>query len=127
MSKKSVSKALLLLTSILLMTAFVAPVLAHAQAHLWFYSVDPDTIPAPAPQPLPDPQLWDPNYVGIDPDPWTADSVNLPSDFDTPFTFWLACKQKTSDDTKLVISINDAAFAAILSVTVNGIPIGVWN
>jgi len=101
----------------LVCTLATSPVLAEGGGHLWFYSQDPDTLPGP--QPLPNPQDYDPKYVDTDPDPWLLQSVVIPSaDWETPFTIWLACAQFESIDTKLVVSINDAAEGVIETVTV---------
>lgn len=105
----------------------VSPVLAAGGGHLWFYSLDPDTIPAPAPQPLPNPEDWDPKYVGVDSDPWVTEGINFTSgDWETPFTIWLGCKQFESLGTKLVVSINNVANGIIDSIQINGTSLGSW-
>ena len=80
-------------------------------AVLWFYSVDP-------PPSLPDPQTWDPNYVGFNPDPWIAESIVVSGKWSEPFSMWLACHQFESLETKLVVSVNLDAKAAIDYVNV---------
>jgi hypothetical protein len=74
MKSKITVLALMLGRSILLCSfLFVLPAFANGGGHLWFYSQDPSTLPGP--QPLPDPQLYDPNYVASSPDPWLADDM----------------------------------------------------
>lgn len=114
-----------LITAVLLLILLAAPVLADGGGHLWFYSVDPGTLNPP--DLLPNPQDYDPNYVGADPDGWLAESIVLPGDWGTPFSIWLGCAKFESLGTKLVISVNDAAAAAIAGITVEGIPVGAWD
>jgi len=94
--------------------------LADGGGHLWFYSQDPDTLPGP--QPLPNPEDYDPKYVGTDPDPWQTESIVIPpdGDWETPFSIWLACAQFESLDTMLVVSINNAAATGIETIDING-------
>ena len=124
------AKTVLFFTVLLLTLSFVSPVFAPpggggggGGAHLWFYSVDPDTLAGP--QPLPDPQVYDPNWVGASADGWITESVV--TGLSTSFNIWLGCKQFNSTGTTLVVSINDAAFAAIDSITVYGSTIGSWS
>ena len=123
MSNKLLLKATPLITAALLLTILAAPVFATG-AHLWFYSVEP-------PIPLPNPETWDPNYIGDDPiDSWITESVVIPQgDWDTPFSLWIgnADPQDTSYDTTLVISVNDVAYAAIVDITVEGNSVLPWN
>lgn len=128
MTNKLSIKAIPLITAVLLLTILAAPAFATG-AHLWFYSVDPATLPGGYP-PLVNPDPNDPNYVGTDSDPWLEDSVVVPNgDWDTPYSIWLgnADPQDNCYDTMLVISVNDAAAAAISGITVDGTPIGAWN
>jgi hypothetical protein len=118
-------RKVMLLTAIVLLTLMSAKVAyANGGGHLWFYSQDPDTLPGP--QPLPDPQDYDPNYVGTNPDPWITESIVPTGDWHE-FHLWLACAQFESLDTMLVVSINDAAEGVIDGITVNGIPLGPWD
>jgi len=111
---------------VLIALASVKVAYAQGRGHLWFYSQDPDTLPGP--QPLPDPQDYDPRYVGIDPDPWLSESVVVPSsDWETPFSLWLGCAQFESHDTMLVVSINVAAHDVIESIKVNDASLGPWD
>jgi hypothetical protein len=117
-----------LITAVFLMTILAVPVFATG-AHLWFYSVDPSTLPGGYP-PLVDPDPNDPNYIIADPDPWLVDSVVvLSGDWDTPFSIWLGNADSQDDcyDTMLVISINDAAAPGISGIMVNGAPVGAWD
>jgi hypothetical protein len=101
---------------------------AHAEGggHLWFYSTDPGTLNPP--ELLPNPQYYDPKYISSSPDPWLNESIVIPSsDWETPFTIWLACAQFESLNTKLVISINKAAYEAINKITVDGFEITSWT
>lgn len=122
---KSILKIMPILATLLLAATLITPVLAKGGpqgGHLWFYSQDPGDAP------LPNPEDWDPNYVDADPDPWLDESIVISSgDWETPFTIWLACAQFESLNTMLVVSINDAAYEAINSITVNGIPLGPWT
>lgn len=120
-------KCATLLTTFLLMLMVISLTttiaLAQGGGHLWFYSQDPDTLLGP--QPLPNPQDYDPKYVDTDPDPWLLQSVVIPSaNWEAPFTIWLACAQFESIDTKLVVSINDAAEGVIdnIMVTIDSTP-----
>lgn len=125
----SKSKLKLLPIALLLTLILVSPAFAPAGgggAHLWFYSQDPDTLPGP--QPLPDPQTYDPNYVGANPDQWVSDSIVIPTgDWSEPFMIWLGLKQKNSTNTKLVVSINDAANNSIQSILINGTALTSWD
>jgi hypothetical protein len=119
---KLLLKATPLITAALLLTLFVAPVFATG-AHLWFYSVDPATLPdwTGTIDGSVNPQDDDPNYVGADPDPWLTESVvMLEGDWETPFSIWLgnADPQDTSYTTIVIISFNDAAAAAIDDMSV---------
>jgi len=120
---KLLLKATPLITAVLLLTLFASPVFATG-AHLWFYSVEP-------PIPLPNPDGWDPNYVDTTSDPWTTESVvSVSSDWDTPFSLWIGNADSQDDcyDTTLVISVNDAAAAAIASITITpGGALGAWD
>ena len=123
---KSISKTLLVLSVCMLAVSFVAVVAADGGGHLWFYSQDPDTISGP--QPLPNPEDYDPNYYGSSSDPWLAYGVlGMVADWETPFSVWLGCAQFESRNTMVVISINDAAYAAISSISVYGMPISSWT
>ena len=123
---KLLLKATPIITAVLLLTLFAAPVLATG-AHLWFYSVDPATLPGYPP--LPNPEDYDPNYIDTSADGWILESVVIQGDWETPFSIWLGNSDgsDTSYDTTVVISINDAAAAAIASMTVEGNPVGAWN
>lgn len=101
------------------------PVFAGGGGHLWFYSQDPGTLNPP--DLLPNPQDYDPNYIGSDSDAWLTESIVPMGDWETPFSIWLGCAQFESLGTKLVISINDAAYAAISAIDVEGNPVGSWN
>jgi hypothetical protein len=128
MANKLSIKAIPLITAVLLLTILAAPVFATG-AHLWFYSVDPATLPGGYP-PLVNPDPNDPNYVGTNSDPWLEDSVVVPNgDWESQYSIWLgnADPQDNCYDTMLVISVNDAAAAAIFNITVNGSPIGAWD
>lgn len=104
----------------ILLAIATCPVLADGGGHLWFYSQDPDTIPSPAPQPLPNPDPWDPKYQGVDVDPWKTEGIVIPPDeWVSPLSMWLACAQFESLNTKLVLSINDAAAGAIETISVD--------
>lgn len=122
---KILLKATPLITAVLLLTLLAIPVRADGGGHLWFYSVDPGTLNPP--DPLPDPQIYDPNYVGVSSDTWTTESIVPTGDWETPFSIWLGCAQFESLKTILVISINDAAFAAIDTIKVNGLTLGTWD
>jgi len=101
--------------------ALTTTALAEGGGHLWFYSKEP-------PWPMPDPKDWDPKYVESSSDPWLDESIVIPSsDWETPFTIWLACAQFESLNTKLVISINKAAYEAINKITVDGFEITSWR
>ncbi|MFX1476474.1 MAG: hypothetical protein ACFFCO_13535, partial [Promethearchaeota archaeon] len=120
MPNKLSIKAIPLITAVLLLTILAAPVFAAGGAHLHFFSVDPTTIDPP--DPMPNGNL-DPNYMGVDSDPWLTESVVvLQGDWDTPFSLWIGNQDKsdTSYDTHLVISVNDVAAAAIVDITVEG-------
>jgi len=112
--RKSLAMAVLVLAISLATTT----TLAKGGGHLWFYSQDPDTLPGP--QPLPNPQDYDPNWIGADADPWLEESIVIPpdSDWETPFSIWLACAQFESLDTMLVVSINTAASVGIDTITI---------
>jgi len=56
---KLLLKATPIITAVLLLTLFAAPVLATG-AHLWFYSVDPATLPGYPPLPI---RRLRPNYI----------------------------------------------------------------
>jgi len=119
-------KSLAVLVLVLAISMTTTTTLADGGGHLWFYSQDPDTLLAP--QPLPNPQDYDPNYLGTDPDPWLAESIVVPSsEWETPFSIWLGCAQFESLDTKLVVSINDAAFGVIAKIEVYGVEITSWD
>jgi hypothetical protein len=125
---KKIIKAAPLITSAILLALLIAPVCATG-AHLWFYSVDPATLPGGYP-PLLNPDPNDPNYVSADSDPWLEESiVMMNGDWDTPFSIWLgnADPQDNCYDTMLVISVNNEAAAAISGISVDGTPVGVWN
>ncbi|MGB9841315.1 MAG: choice-of-anchor N protein [Candidatus Bathyarchaeales archaeon] len=115
------------ITAILVLTIIITPVFASGQGkggggHLWFYSQDPGS------RPLPNPEYWDPKYVATSSDPWLDDSIVISSgDWDKPFTIWLGCAKFESLNTKLVVSINKAAKAAIQSITINGVTITSWK
>ena len=125
MPNKLFLKATPLITAVLLLTMLAAPVFADGGGHLWFYSQDPGTLNPP--DLLPNPQDYDPNYIGINSDPWLTESVMLAGNWETPFSIWLGCAQFESLGTKLVISINDAAHTAIAGITVEGIAVGAWD
>lgn len=127
MNKKVIAVAPLI-TFALAFILFVAPVFATG-AHLWFYSVDPATLPGGYP-PLVNPDPNDPNYVGTDSDPWLEESVVMMNgDWETPYSIWLGNADPQDDcyDTMLVISVNDAAAAAISGIEVDGTAVGAWN
>jgi len=110
-------KSLALLVLVLAISMATTTTLADGGGHLWFYSKDPDDLPGP--QPLPNPQDYDPNYLGTDPDPWLTESIVVPSsEWETPFSIWLGCAQFESLGTKLVVSINDDASDVIESIKV---------
>lgn len=122
MSNKLLIKIVPILTALLVLTMLTAPVFAKG-AHLWFYSVEP-TIP------LPNPDGWDPNYVDVTSDPWTTESIVVPQgDWDTPFSLWIgnADPHDKCYNPMLVISVNDAAAAAISEIKVSGDPVDPWN
>ena len=121
-------KATPLITSAILLTLLVTPVFATG-AHLWFYSVDPATLPGGYP-PLANPDPNDPNYVDADSDPWLTESVVVMNgDWESEFSIWLgnADPQDNCYDTMLVISVNDAAAAAISGIKVDGTPVGAFD
>jgi hypothetical protein len=126
---KMLLKATPFITALLLLALFASPVFATG-AHLWFYSVDPATLPGGYP-PLVNPQSNDPNYVGVTSDAWTTESVVVASgDWDTPFNLWIGNADPQDDcyDTTLVISVNDAAAAAIAGITLTpGGAVGAWD
>lgn len=117
-------KSLALVVIILAISLATTTTSARGGGHLWFYSQDPDTLPGP--QPLPNPQDYDPSWVGSDPDPWLEESIVIPpdGDWETAFSFWLACAQFESFNTMLVVSINDAAYAAIDSIEIQSDQMG---
>lgn len=124
MSNKLLIKATPLITAALLLTILAAPVFATG-AHLWFYSVDPSTLTGYPP--LVNPQPDDPNWTGVTSDPWTTESVVVVSgDWDTPFSLWIGNADPQDDcyDTTLVISVNDAAAAAISGINITTPSIG---
>lgn len=113
-----------LITIFLIFTLLAAPVLAAepGQAHLWFYSQDPSTLLGP--QPLPDPEEYDSNWIDTNEDPWLTESIVISS---SSFSLWLGCVKEESLDTKLVVTINEAAFAAIDTIKINGIAVEGWT
>jgi len=116
-----------LVTTLLILTLLVTPVNAQAGGHLWFYSQDPDTLSWPNPNQLPNPEDVDPKYVDAHPDEWLSESIIVsPDEWETPFSIWLACAQFESLNTKVVVSINEAAFTAIESITINENQISSW-
>ena len=125
MVKNKLLRASPILVSLLLLFAVVSPVFADGGGHLWFYSQDPDTISGP--QPLPNPQDYDPAWSGTNADPWLSEGGIIMGDWESPFSIWLGCAQFESLNTMVVISINDAAYAAISSIMVNGVPITSWS
>jgi hypothetical protein len=123
-SARSIVKIMLPLAIFLLALSLVSPVFADGGSHLWFYSQDPDTIPGP--QPLPNPQDYDPNWIGSTGDPWVDESIVPPTDPGTPYTIYLGCKKFESLGTTLVVSINDVAAAALGTIKINGNVIENW-
>jgi len=124
--KNTIIRIFIALAAILLTITSTTPVFATSGGHLWFYSQDPSSLSGP--QPLPNPQYYDPKYIEHSSDPWLEESVVVPSsDWETPFTIWLACAKFESLNTRLVISINTAAYNAIDSITVNGSEITGWE
>lgn len=113
-----------LITAVLILTLLATPVLAAdpGQAHLWFYSQNPSTLSGP--QPLPDPQDYDPNWINTDDDPWITESILVTSQ---SFSLWLGCAKEESRDTKLVVTINEAAFDTIDTIKINGAAILGWT
>ena len=96
--------------------------------HLWFYSKDPATLNPP--DPLPDPQTYDPKYIDSNPDGWIAESIVInPSQWASPYTIWLAwvVNKDESLDTKLIVSINDAAHTGIQTIKINGNTLTSWD
>ncbi len=122
---KILLKATPLITAVLLLTLLAVPVRADGGGHLWFYSANPGTLNPPNLLPNPDP--YDPNYMGANSDPWLTESVVLTGNWEAPFSIWLGCAKFESLGTKLVISVNDAAAAAISGITVEGVPVGAWD
>jgi len=109
---------------------------ADGGGHLWFYSQNPDTLLGP--QPLPNPRDYDPKYHGADPDPWLSESIVIPASEwmrgpqNLHFDIWLGCAQFESLETKLVVSINDAAHDVIEIIEVQApgcqeIPFEDWD
>jgi hypothetical protein len=132
--RKILAKAAPLIITAFLTALLVVPVMADGGGHLWFYSEDPDTLTWPGPNQLPNPApdpgdgYVDPNYVSSDPDPWLTQSIVISSDdWETPFSIWLACAQFESLNTKLVVSINEAAYDAIDTIEINSVPITGWT
>lgn len=120
----------LCITAVLLLTMFATPVFAQSPGKLWFFSVDPATLPGYPP--LPNPEDFDPSYIDADTDDWIKESVVVEQgDWDTPFSVWLGLHGGSmSYDTILVISVNEAAKDAIASMTVTPgalAGIGPWN
>lgn len=130
MPKKSTRACIIVLTAVLLLSTMTASVFAQG-AHLWFYSVDPSTLPdwTGTIDGSVNPQDDDPNYMGSNSDPWMTESVVIVSgDWNTPFSLWIGNADPQDDCycTKLVISINDDAAAAITGITVDGTAVS-WD
>lgn len=113
----------ILVLSVILVS--VNTVKAAGGGHLWFYSEEPfQGLDGK----LPD-ITSDPNYQGPDPDPWLSESIVIPL-VNGPTSIWLACAQFESTDTKVVVSINEAAHQGLAGITVNvggnSYPISSW-
>jgi hypothetical protein len=125
-------KVVPIMAALLVLTILASPVHATG-AHLWFYSVDPSTLPdwTGKIDGAVNPQDDDPNYVGVTSDAWTTESVVIASgEWETPFNLWIgnADPKDGCHDTTLVISVNDAAAAAIAGITVTpGGNVGAWD
>ena len=106
-----------LITAGLLLILLATPVFATG-AHLWFYSVEP-------PIPLPNPETWDPNYSGTDPDGWLNEGVVIQVGDWTSFSCWIGNADPQDDcvDLRILISVNTEAYAGISSMTLNGNPV----
>jgi hypothetical protein len=115
------------IVAVFLLAMLAGSAIAAGGGHLWFYSEDPDSITWTDTDVLPNPQDFDPNYIAENPDPWLTQSIVISSgDWETPFSIWLGCAQFESIGTQVVVSINEAAYAAIDSIEVNGILITTW-
>lgn len=121
MASKFKAKVALILTGLLVLAMLSGTVFATG-AHLWFYSVEP-------PIPLPDPETWDPNYSGINPDGWLNEGAVIQVGDWTSFSCWIGNADSHDDcyDTMIVISVNTEAAAGIASMTLNGIPVPAWD
>lgn len=128
MSRKAFLKSLPVVTALLILTALVTPVFAQGGGHLWFYSQDPDTLTWENPNNLPNPEVVDPNYVASNSDPWMTESIGIANgDWGSPFSIWLGCSKFESLNTQLVLSINEATFEAINSISIDGVEITSWQ
>jgi hypothetical protein len=123
-----------LVIAVLLLTMLASPVMANGGGHLWFYSEDPESIvwtdanKLPNPAPDSDDGYVDPNYVSSNSDPWLKESIVISSsDWETPFSIWLGCAKFESKNTMLVVSVNEAAFAAIDTIKINGLSLSSWT
>jgi hypothetical protein len=107
-------KAIPLITAVLLLAILATPVFATG-AHLWFYSIEP-------PIPLPDPETWDPNYSGTDPDGWLNEGLVIQVGDWTDFSCWIGNADPHDDceDLRILISVNTEAAAGIASMKING-------
>ena len=124
--------------TILLLVIFALP-LAYASApdpcdtpgqgsaKYWFYVEEPSYA-------FYDPEAG-PNYVGEVSDDWVTDSVVQSINWESfagtgvkaDFSFWMVVTNSESQNTKVVISINDAVYDGIDGIWVNGIEITAWT
>jgi hypothetical protein len=100
----------------------------QGNAKYWFYIEDPSAYA------FYDPEAG-PNYVGVVSDDWVTESVVESIDWESfagtgtnaEFIFWMIVTNSESQNTKVVISINDAAYDGIARIWVNGIEITSWT
>ena len=124
---KKILRIVPLIAAVSLLTMLAAPVFAQDPGKLWFYSVDPPLISGKLANPDGSDGWTDDGYVGFDTDPWIEDSIVLLEGYwDDPsgHSLWIGLHGGSmSYDTTLVISVNDVAYGAIATMTVEGSPV----
>jgi hypothetical protein len=111
---------LLALGVFFLLTILVAPTIVLADGlggKLWFYSYEP-------PIPLPDPETSDPNWQGSSGDPWIhesiVESIGFLPDTTVNINEWLGARTQDSNNTWVVVVVNQAGAAGISQIRING-------
>ena len=95
-------------------------------AKYWFYVEDPSAYS------FYDPEAG-PNYVSIVADAWVTESVvhsinwESKAGTDVEFSFWMVVTNSESQNTKVVISINKAAYEGIVKIWINGEEATPWT